>query len=140
MIEPQEFPLFAQYTMKSEHNEILNVEERLRIAMLTSNVAELDMLIDDRLLFIGPDGSVYSKADDLELHRSGVTQFTHIEWVDVQVEQYESTAVTVVLANLAGTFQGQAFEGYSRYTRTWILGSKGWKIVSGSVCAVADPN
>ncbi len=125
--------------MKSEHNEILDIEERLRIAMLTSNVAELDRLIDDQLLFVGPDGSVYSKADDLELHRTSTTQFTRIDLVDVQIKQYESTAVTLVLANLAGTFKGSAFGGYSRYTRTWVLGNKGWRVVSGSVCAVAAP-
>ncbi len=53
------------------HTEIRHVEERLRNAMLTSNVTEFDALIDDRLLFIGPDDGVYRKADDLELHRSG---------------------------------------------------------------------
>ena len=125
--------------MKSEPNEIFDIEERLRIAMLTSNVAELDTLINDQLLFVGPDGSVYSKTDDLELHRSGTTQFTCIEFVDVQIEQYESTAVTIVLANLAGKFKGISFGGYSRYTRTWVFGSKGWQVVSGSVCAVTAP-
>jgi Domain of unknown function (DUF4440) len=38
-------------------------EHRLRDAMLAGNVAELDALIDDRLLFVGPDGGVYSKAE-----------------------------------------------------------------------------
>lgn len=123
--------------MNPESNEILDVEERLRIAMLTSNVAELDTLINDRLLFVGPDGSVYSKSDDLELHRSGTTQFTCIEFVDIQVERYESTAVSIVLANSTGNFKGTSFGGYSRYTRTWVFGSKGWQVVSGSVCAVA---
>ena len=51
--------------------KIRQLEERLRQAMLKSDVAELDALIDDRLLFIGPDGAVFSKKDDLDLHRSG---------------------------------------------------------------------
>jgi hypothetical protein len=119
------------------HAEILHMEERLRVAMLASNVPELDALIDEQLLFVGPDGNLYGKADDLELHRSGETQFTRIELDEMQIQQYENTAVVVVLANMAGSFKGQAFAGYNRYTRTWILSPEGWQIVSGSVCAVA---
>ena len=56
--------------------EIHQAEERLRAAMLTGDVSELDALIDDRLVFIGPDGGAYTKEDDLELHRSGAERVT----------------------------------------------------------------
>src|SRR5690606_23834959 len=46
-------------------------EERLRIAQLESDVAELARLLDDELMFTALDGSVVGKRDDLELHRSG---------------------------------------------------------------------
>jgi len=118
------------------HSDIAQLEERLRTAMLTSDVSKLDALIDDRLCFIGPDGGLYSKADDLELYRSGAQRLTRINFEDVLVEQHGSTAITVVLANLAGTLRGEAFEGRFRYTRTWVRGDLGWKIVSGSVCGV----
>lgn len=118
------------------HSDIAYLEERLRTAMLTSNVSELDALIDDRLCFIGPDGEVYGKADDLESYRSGAKRLTRIDIEDVLIEQYGSTAITVVLANLAGILSGQAFQGRFRYTRTWVRGDLGWTIVSGSVCGV----
>ncbi len=120
------------------HAEILQMEERLRAAMLTSNVAELDALIDDRLLFVGPDGKLYGKADDLDLHRSGETQFMRLELEDVQIQLYDSTAIAVVLANLSVSFKGQPSEGHSRYVRTWVCGDQGWRIVAGSVCPVAE--
>ena len=41
-------------------NEIRQMENRLREAMLASNVAELVALIDDRLLFIGPASAVHN--------------------------------------------------------------------------------
>jgi ketosteroid isomerase-like protein len=118
--------------------EIVQMEERLRAAMLASNVAELDALIDDRLLFVVPNGDLYRKADDLAFHQSGETTFSQIELADIQIELYGETAVVVVLANLAGTFKGDAFAGHSRYTRTWIRSAQGWRIVSGSVCSVAE--
>ena len=121
------------------HSDIAQLEERLRTAMLTSDVSELDALIDDRLCFIGPDGGLYGKADDLELYRSGTQQITYIGIEDLLIEQHGSTAITVVLANLAGTLNGQAFEGRFRYTRTWVRGELDWKIVSGSVCGIDTP-
>ena len=118
------------------HTEIRQSEEGLRQAMLTSNVAELDALIDDRLMFVGPDGSVYSKSDDLELHRSGAQQMSRAEFADIRIELHGGTAVTTVLANLAGIFKGQAFDGKFRYIRTWVREEHGWCIVAGSVCAI----
>lgn len=121
------------------HSDIAQLEERLRTAMLMSDVSELDALIDDRLCFIGPDGGLYGKADDLELYRSGTQRITHIGIEDLLIEQHGSTAITVVLADLVGTLDGQAFEGRFRYTRTWVRGELDWKIVSGSVCGVGAP-
>jgi ketosteroid isomerase-like protein len=118
--------------------EIIQMEERLRAAMLASDVAALDALIEDRLLFVVPNGDLYGKADDLEFHRLGETKFTKIEQVDIRIEVYGSTAVVVMLANMAGTFKDQAFEGLSRYTRTWVCADQGWQIVSGSVCSIPD--
>jgi Domain of unknown function (DUF4440) len=119
------------------YNEIRQMEDRLRAAMLAGNVAELDELIDDRLLFIGPDSGVYRKEDDLALHRSGQETLTRVDLQDVQIESHGSTAVTVVLVDMAGVFKGQAFAGKYRYIRTWLRSSDGWRVIAGSVCAVA---
>lgn len=123
---------------EDDTNEIRQLEERLRVAMLTSNVAELDVLIDDRLLFIGPDAGVYRKEDDLELHRSGTERLSRVDFEEIQVEKHGPIAITVVVANLAGEFKGEAFAGYCRYVRTWMLGDDGWKIIAGSVHLVPE--
>jgi len=54
--------------------------------MLSSNVTELDALIDERLLFVGPDAGVYSKADDLALHSSGAERVARLELEEVLIE------------------------------------------------------
>ena len=117
-------------------NEINQQEERLRIAMLAGDVQALDALIDDRLIFIGPDGGVYGKQDDLDLHRSGQQKITKVAPGEVRIELYGEAAISTVQAKLAGTFKGQAFEGNYRYIRTWLRTDRGWRIVGGSVCAV----
>ena len=102
--------------------------------MLQSDVAELDALIDDRLLFIGPDGAVYSKEADLELHRSGAERITCLEVEELKIEMHPSAAIVALVANMAGAMHGQAFEGRFRYLRTWVLTTLEWRIVAGSVC------
>lgn len=116
--------------------EIRQMEDRLRGAMLSSNVAELDALIHDQLLFIGPDGGLIRRNDDLELYRSGQEKLSQVDLIDVQIEPHGSTAVAVVVADVAGTFKGQEFKGRFRYIRTWARNDEGWKVIAGSVCAI----
>ena len=118
------------------NTEIRAMEEQLRSAMLTGDVATLDKLIDDRLLFIGPDSAVYRKEDDLELHRSGQEKLTKVDIKDIQIESHGSLAITVVLVDLAGVFKGQSFENRVRYLRTWVHTDKGWRVIAGSVSTV----
>ncbi len=81
--------------------------------MLRSDVAELDVLIDDDLLFVGPGGGIYTKADDLALHRSGSQLLSQAEWHEVEVRAYVSTTcITAATAQLAGTFMGEAVFGF----------------------------
>lgn len=117
--------------------EVARVEARLRQAMLTSSVEELDRLIDDRLVFIGPDTRVYGKEDDLNLHRSGESGFSKIDILETKIEVHGSMAVVMVLADLAGKFRGEVFSSRSRYLRNWATTNGEWRIVSGSVCNVA---
>jgi len=117
--------------------QIQEYEERLRVAMLRSDVDELDALIHDDLLFVGPDGGIYTKADDLHLHRSGAQRMSQADWHSVEVRSYGMTCVTAVTAQLSGTFMGAPFSGRFRYVRTWVQQEGDWRVVSGSVCAIA---
>jgi len=118
--------------------QIREYEERLRVAMLHSDVAELDALIDDALLFVGPDGGIYTKVDDLALHRSGTQRLSQAEWQAVELRSYGTTCVTVVTAQLSGTLMGAPFSGLFRYMRTWVQQEAGWRVVAGSVSAIAE--
>jgi hypothetical protein len=111
-------------------------EEALRRAQLASDVAALDRLVDDTLVFTGPDGAVYGKADDLGAHRQGWIRITQLDPSDERIQRFGSVAVVSVRMEMAGTFKGQAFAGPFRYTRVWREGPNGWRIVAGHVSAV----
>ena len=119
--------------------EIRQQEEALRIAMLTSDVAALDVLIVDDLIFVGPSGDVFRKQDDLALHRSGRQTLSMAEWRSMEVVMQGQAAVALVTADLAGSFDGAAFRGRFRYCRFWVRHADGWKVQGGSVVALASP-
>ncbi|MGP3915224.1 nuclear transport factor 2 family protein [Nonomuraea sp. 10N515B] len=112
-------------------------EQRLQAAQLTSDVAELDRLIDDRLVFTGPDGRHYTKQDDLEIHRSGRQSMTRVEEEDLKVLVAGDTGVTWFLGTLEGVMNGERFHAQVRYTRTWVRSGGEWRLIAGHV-SLAD--
>ncbi len=119
-------------------SQIRACETRLYAAMLASDVAELDVLIADELLFVGPTGELASKAMDLDLHRSGGSQFHELIPKELEIRVCsEQWAIAVAKIFLRGTYLGNDFAGEFRYLRVWGLRDNGWQVVGGSVSAIA---
>jgi hypothetical protein len=119
-------------------SELHTAERALQAAQLASDVAELDRLIDDRLVFTGPDGRLYSKADDLRLHGSGEQKMSGVEEEDLTVLVAGNTGVTCFLGTVSGVLSGAEFSARVRYTRTWIYDdSHGWRLIAGHVSGVS---
>ena len=112
-------------------------EAALRRAQLTGDAATLERLVDDALVFTGPDGAVYGKADDLAAHRQGWVRITRLEPSEERVQRFGTVAVVSVRMEMAGTFKGAPFAGPFRYTRVWCERAEGWRVVAGHVSAVA---
>ncbi|TVZ41568.1 uncharacterized protein DUF4440 [Alteromonadaceae bacterium 2753L.S.0a.02] len=116
-----------------EYNEILDSEERLRVAMLGSDIAVLNELISDDLLFTSHLGALVSKKEDIDIHQSGNLKFASIDLSNTIVKLYENFAVVSVQAEIKATFLGQASNGRFMFTRIWSKQSGALKIVAGHV-------
>ena len=79
---------------------IIACEERLRTAMLSSDVELLDELIADDLIFVNHLGQVLSKEMDIEAHRSGNLKMTGIDILDQRIRLLDRVAVTITRVNL----------------------------------------
>lgn len=112
-------------------------EDALRRAQLAGDADALDRLVDDALVFTGPDGLLYGKADDLAAHREGWVRITHLVPSEERVIALgDGVAVLSVRMEMAGTFRGAPFAGPMRYTRVWRATADGWRVVAGHVSAV----
>jgi hypothetical protein len=105
--------------------QIIELEERLRQAMLHSDVVELDALIAPELLFTNHLGQIFSKQEDLDAHRSGKFKFTEITPSDRQIQLNDGFAVVSVLMHILGSFEGIPVEQNIRFTRVWAISSSG---------------
>ena len=117
-------------------NEIIRLEEELRLAMLQSNVAQLNKLIADALVFILPDGSSATKAMDLEAHRSGMQHLTLLSPSDRTISTFGHGATVSVIIDLEGTYGGQSISGRYRYLRVWAKTADGFQLVAGAVTPI----
>jgi hypothetical protein len=112
---------------------IQDLEERIRKAQLSNDVNTLNELISDQLQFVFLDGSVASKADDLEAHRNKLVTFHSITFTDQIIKTFDNLAIVTVKAEISATMNGQSFHSYYRYGRTWARLNGQWQLVAGSV-------
>jgi ketosteroid isomerase-like protein len=117
--------------------ELRTVERQLQAAQRASDIAELDRLIDDRLLFTGPGGKLYTKADDLRMHATGEQKITRVDEEQLSVLVVGDTGITCFLGTLEGTLLGSRFTARIRYTRTWIHNTDSWRLLAVHVSDVA---
>lgn len=119
--------------------EIEELEQRLRQAMLSSDVRVLEGLLSDELIFTNQDGFRLTKEDDLRAHRSGLLSIQKLDIVHQRIRLLNDAAIVWVTARSAGTYSGTAFDGTFAYTRLWCRTSRGWRIEMGHCSNVTHP-
>ncbi|VXB15773.1 Cytochrome P450 oxidoreductase [Burkholderia sp. 8Y] len=116
--------------MDMDEQGIRALEERLRQAMIASDVNALDALLADDLSFVDATGKVWTKADDLNGHRYGMQRIDTLKVEEQSIRVYGAFAVTVTRVAISGTFAGAPFTGSLRYTRTWGETAGAWRVVA----------
>ena len=120
--------------------EVVELETRLRDAQLAADVVALDTLIADDLLFVGPDGRLATKQQDLEAHASGAIHFREHVPEELRVRRIGSdVAVTSLRARLVVEVAKDLTRGTYSYTRVWAREANAqWRVVGGQVSPIAD--
>lgn len=118
--------------------QIAQIEDRLRTAMLSSDVAVLDELLAPDLVFTNHLGQVLGKADDLAAYRSGVLKVVSLEPSEEYVRALGDVAVVSVRMRLIGTYGSVPANGDFRFTRVWARSQQEtWQIVAAHAGLIA---
>ena len=112
--------------------QIQECEQRLKQAMLQSDVTALDELLAPELSFTNHLGQLMTKQNDFEAHRSGILEIHRIELTDQRITVYDTVAIVTVIAFIAGEFAGETSENHFRFTRVWSKSSNDrWRVIAG---------
>ena len=118
-------------------SKVDELEERLRQAMLHSEVSVLDELIAPELIFTNHLGQLITKQDDLASHKSGALQLKALTPSEQRIQINHGFAVVSVLMHLLGTYESTPIDFGIRYTRIWATASGGsMQIVAGHASAI----
>jgi len=113
-----------------------SLERALAQAMLSSDVAALDRLLHDDLVFTSHEGASLTKADDLALHRSGLLTLSLLHGERQALKLVGNVVTVVVRATLRGSYSGTPFGGVFVYTRVWLLDGDRGQIVAAHCTAL----
>ena len=119
-------------------HDIVEAESRIRRAQLDADVAALDGLISEDLLFTGPMGELGTKSADLEAHASGAVRFREHHPEELRARMiHDHVVVTAMRARLTVEVGGATVGGTYRYTRVWTRENGKWRVAAGHVSEVS---
>ncbi|THV29531.1 nuclear transport factor 2 family protein [Glycomyces paridis] len=104
-------------------------ESALQRAQLAGDVVALEALLHPDVVYVGPDGAEFGRAQDLESHASGQLKLTSLEQIQGAVRRFGSAGVTRTRVKLAGLAAGEPFAAAFVYTRTWLFQDGRWQVV-----------
>ena len=112
--------------------QIVESEERLRLAMLQSDVNALDELLAPELIFTNHLGQRLTKKDDLAAHQSGTLEIEVLEPSEQHIQMIgDDVAAVSARVHLSGSYAGARSKADFRFTRIWALSSAGaWRVVA----------
>jgi hypothetical protein len=118
--------------------QIINVEERLRQAMLASDVRVLDELLAPEIIIISHLGELLGKQDDLNAHKSGLFKIIELNPSEQHIQIHREVAIVSVRMQVSGSYNNSPANGDFRYTRVWAVSSRRtWHIVAAHIGMVA---
>jgi uncharacterized protein (TIGR02246 family) len=117
--------------------QIKTLQAELKQATLKSDTSFFEKYFADDYVAIHGNGSVSTKAEEIENFKSGATKYESIEVREAKIRTYGDTAVVNFLASVKATFDGKPYIGDVRNTRVWVKQNGNWKLVVFQATRVA---
>ena len=128
--------------MVSRMEGLVAAERRLLEAQRRGDVEALDELLHPDVVAIGPDGSTFTKEDDLDAYRSGALRITSLVERSVEVRDDGPSGVSRTVVDIEAVQGGAPAAARFGYTRLWVVADGRWQVLAaafGPVEARDDP-
>jgi hypothetical protein len=118
--------------------QILAVDNQRYEAMEKRDMAAMDRLHADGLVFINTKGRMLNKAEYLEEVRSGNLKFLSVETTDYHFGIYGDTVIMSGRANSVVEYHGVVNKKPRRFTSVFIKLQGQWRLVAHQATLIAD--
>jgi len=120
-------PILAGPPKPADEKAVLAAQKQLVDAMIKGDATALEKLLADDLSYTHSNALTETKAQVLQVIKSGSTKYESIEFVDTKVRQYGDVVVTNHKMNFKnpGTPVNKLF-----VTMVWAKQSGGWQLVN----------
>jgi ketosteroid isomerase-like protein len=126
----------VENTAASAEDTLKALDAECTKAAVQANVEALILLESDDFTFTSPDGSVMTKAQDLETLKGGDLYYESITLDDVSVRAYKESGVVTGRATVKGWYKTFDISGSYRYTVTFARLDGKWKVVASQMTRV----
>ncbi|WP_330467943.1 nuclear transport factor 2 family protein [Micromonospora zamorensis] len=116
--------------------DLHTAERQLQAAQRAADVESLDALLHPQVVGAGPDGTVFTKEDDLESYRSGALRITNLVEESLDVQEDGETGVTRTVAAVDVVQGGAVMSARLRYTRLWVREDGNWRVLAATFVPV----
>ena len=110
--------------------QIKTLGEQLNAANLKGDTSFLEKVLADDYTGVRGDGSVLTKAQEIEKYKSGAIKYETNEIKDLKIRVYGHTAVSTSLSFSKNIRDGKPRSGTTRNIRVWVKQKGTWKCVA----------
>jgi len=127
-------PTAQQPANSTSEQEVRQMIEKYRTAILQRDIATLEKIWADDYVFVNAVGDVLAKTERLANIKSGATALESInEKENISVRVYQNSAVATSRVMIKGKYSGQPTGGQYRSTHVWVKGPEGWQLVANQL-------
>ncbi len=133
-------PVFGQEKSKGSSVEqaVIKLENDWNDALVKRDIGLLARLFSDDLAYTDADGVMSTKAQLLEMLKSGEDVYTSASTSNMKVHVYGSTAIVTGVFVTKEQMKGKDVSGTFAYTDTWVKLPGGWQCVASQDSRIAQ--
>ena len=121
---------------ESSEQQIAELSDQVIQAQLKDDTSFFEKYLADDAAIIHGDGTVWTKAQEIENLKSGTLKYETIETRERKIRVYGDTAVVTFLIFFKGAVSGKPYSGDLRRTMVWVKQKGNWKTVAYQVTRV----
>ncbi len=119
--------------LQQERAQIVDTVNMFNNAAIQNDIKTMDHVLAHNYVAVDGNSGRTTKSDLLRAHREGLIRYTSVNTHDVDIQINGDTAIEKDVADVQGSWKGQAFSGSFASVRTLKKHNGQWQIVAFQV-------